>query len=529
MVLGAIALGFTWSSSEEIFANIRLFDRIALLVDQNYVENIDHARLVKAGIDGMLEKLDKYTKYLEGADFLQLQQATDGKIEGIGVYLEYHHDTLTVTSALEGTPGYKAGIQPGDKILKIDSSATTGMKIKDIRMLLKGKKGSPVKLLIERPGEGSFTVTAYRDEVEIESIPYCDLVSPEIGYIRLARFSEKCGLDLRKNIINLRKKGMKSLILDLRDNPGGLLSEAIEVASLFLPENSIIVETKGRDGALIASYAASGGPVFAEGDLAIIIDSQTASAAEIVAGAIQDHDRGVIIGGSSYGKGLVQQILMVGNESALKITTSRYHLPSGRCLQIPDWSTFELTVNGGKYYDTDSLYMTESGRPVFGGGGITPDIYVDEEDESEYVEALRREACFFDFATAYIRKNDVQPGFKIDDKIIAEFKEYIRDRDFRFEEQDRAAYNNLKNSVTFHDPESEKSLAVLDSRLRSREQSNFDSNYREVGEAIEEEVLLQKFGEKTLYQKWISEQPRIAAAIGILSSAQKYSSIFAQR
>jgi carboxyl-terminal processing protease len=322
---------------------------------------------------------------------------------------------------------------------------------------------------------------------------------------------------------------MKSLILDLRDNPGGLLSEAIEVASLFLPENSIIVETKGRDGALIASYAASGGPVFAEGDLAIIIDSQTASAAEIVAGAIQDHDRGVIIGGSSYGKGLVQQILMVGNESALKITTSRYHLPSGRCLQIPDWSTFELTVNGGKYYDTDSLYMTESGRPVFGGGGITPDIYVDEEDESEYVEALRREACFFDFATAYIRKNDVQPGFKIDDKIISEFKEYIRDRDFRFEEQDRAAYNNLKNSVNFHDQESEKSLAVLDSRLRSREQSNFDSNYREVGEAIEEEVLLQKFGEKTLYQKWISEQPRIAAAIEILSSAQKYSSIFAQR
>lgn len=529
VVLGSIALGFTWSNSDDMFARIRLFDRIAFMVDQNYVEAVDRAGLIKAGIDGMLSKLDKYTRYLEGGDYLQLQQATDGRLEGIGVYLEYHRDTLTVISVLEGTSGYEAGIKPGDRVLMIDTVSTIGLEMKDVRLLLNGEKGSPVELLLRRPGDGDFRITARRANVDIESIPYYDMVSDEIGYIRLARFSEKCSSKMKNAIISLQKKGMKALILDLRENPGGLLAEAIDVAGLFLPENSVIVQTRGRDGMLVATYAAYGDPVFLSGELAVLVNEQTASAAEIVAGAIQDHDRGVIIGRSSYGKGLVQQVLMVSDESALKITTSRYQLPSGRCLQKPDWSTSALTVKADHDYSPDSMYFTRNNRPVFGGDGITPDIVIDDNPQSEYVDALKRESCFFDFATAYIKANDIGPDFSINSKIMSEFGIFVRDRNIKIEEKDRQAYDVLRNNLSASDSETDTALAVLDRRMQAREQSYFDSNYRAVAEALEEAILVQRFGEKKLYERWLSEQPQIAAAVELLSNNKRYSSIFTQR
>jgi len=529
VILGSVALAFTWSNSDEMFSRIRLFDRIAFMVDQNYVEAVDRAGLIKAGIDGMLSKLDKYTRYLEGGDYLYLQQATDGRLEGIGVYLEYHRDTLTVTSVLEGTPGSKAGIKPGDRVMMIDTVSTTGLEMKDVRLLLNGEKGSPVDLLLRRPGDGDFRITARRDDVDIESIPYSAMVSDEIGYIRLARFSENCSLKMKKAITDLRKKGMKSLILDLRENPGGLLAEAIESASLFLPENSQIVQTRGRNGQLVATYTAYGNPVFPDGELAVLVNGQTASAAEIVAGAIQDHDRGVIVGSSSFGKGLVQQVLMVSDESALKITTSRYHLPSGRCLQKPDWSASDLTASIDSSSDAVSMYFTANKRPVFGGAGITPDIYIDEEPQPEYIDALKRESCLFDFATSYIKANDVDSDFEVNEKTMSEFRKFIEARNFKFEESDRMAYNDLKNSMPVPDSSTENAMSVLDRKLRSKEQWYFDSNFSAVSDALEEAILVQRFGESKLYERWVSSQPQIAAAIEILSNNQKYSSIFTQR
>jgi len=527
--LASVALAFTWSSSDEIFTNIRLFDRIALLVDQNYVEDVDRAKLVKAGIDGMLGKLDKYTKYLEGGDFLHLQQATDGKIEGIGVYLEYHHDSLTVTSILEGTPGEKAGLRAGDIITQIDSVTTFGLELKEVRVLLSGEIGSAVDLAIHRHGSPDFMVKTHREQVDIESVPYYGMVEDRIGYVKLARFSEKCAQKLNDAIVDLKHQGMHSLILDLRKNPGGLLAEAIEAASLFLPENSLIVETRARDGSMTAAFAANGKPVFPDGDLAVVIDEGTASAAEILAGAIQDHDRGVLIGTSSYGKGLVQQVLMVGDESALKITTSRYHLPSGRCLQTPDWSTFELAPDGAKTGVNDSLYFTSGGRPVFGAGGITPDIYIDPVPESDYIDALRRESLFFDFATTFAEAATIEPDFEVDDKLMERFRTFVGEREFKFEDAKRAAFEDLKKSMEKPDTETQTAFSLIDGKLSTGERWLFDSNYSLIREELEDEIIKIALGEDHLYEKWLHEQPEINASVEILRNDTKYSAVFSQR
>ena len=529
VLFAAIALGFTWSTSDEIFTSIRLFDRIALMVDQNYVEAVDRNRLIKAGVDGMLEKLDKYTKYLDGGEFLRLQQATDGKIDGIGLYLEYHRDTLTVTTVVEGTPGYRAGIIPGDRILMIDSVAVTGLDIAVIRMLMAGEKGTAIDLLVSRPDDQEYKITAFREEVDIESIPYYGMITDDIGYIVLSRFSENCTLKLRTSIMILQKKGMESLILDLRGNPGGLLAEAIETASLFLPEETPVVETRGRDGMLIAAYGAYGSPIFVDGDLAVLIDKHTASAAEIVAGAIQDHDRGVILGSPSYGKGLVQQVLMVSDESALKITTSRYHLPSGRCLQKPEWSTYELLPEGYHYDDSDSIYFTGQGRPVFGGGGIIPDIFFDDDPESEFVDALERESYFFDFATEYLKKERIDVGFKADDKMLEQFKTYIETRGFKYEDDERSAFNDLKNNLRGDDRDTEEAMTLIERKISAREKWYFESNYKTIGEKLENTIVTLKFGEKKWYENRISKEPAVSAAAEILANNQKYSAVFSQR
>jgi carboxyl-terminal processing protease len=292
------------------------------------VEEIDEEKMIEVGIDAMLSKLDDYTKFLRDADYVRLRQETESQFEGIGVTMEFHRDTLTIVSVMEGTPRYRMGLKPGDRVLKIDSVSTLGLDSKEVRMLMWGPSGTKVELQIQGPKGKERSVTITRDDVDIKSIPYYSMISDEIGYIRILRFSDDCFKDAKSAIRDLKKEGMKSLILDLRGNPGGLLLEAVEIAGLFLPSESRVVETRGRKESLNNSYNAGNNSIFFKGGLAVIVDRQTASAAEILAGAIQDYDRGIIIGTDTYGKGLVQQVLQFSENSALKITTSMYYLPS---------------------------------------------------------------------------------------------------------------------------------------------------------------------------------------------------------
>ncbi|MEE8418239.1 MAG: S41 family peptidase, partial [candidate division Zixibacteria bacterium] len=419
-------------------------------------------------------------------------------------------------------------IKPGDRIIAIDSVETAGLEIKEIRSLMRGPAGSLIDLRIHRPGDREYHIVTKRDEVRVKAIPHYAMISQNVGYIRLLRFSAGCYKELMAAIAALKKQGMESLVFDLRDNPGGLLSEAIDVSGAFLPVNSIIVEARGRRESIKGLYVSQDPPLFSSGGLVILVDSQTASAAEIVAGAVQDHDRGVVVGTETYGKGLVQQILKLSEQSALKITASKYYLPAGRCLQKPDWSTFEL-VSENITPPAEQIFMTDSGRPVFSGGGILPDVYLDEKTESAFVEALKKESFFFDFATAYIKDNQVEPELEIDENIMLDFKEFVEKSDFRFEEKDRTAFDDFKDNFMAPDSESEDAMEILDQKLQSKEQWFFDSNYLEIADNLEESILLQAFGEENIYDIWISKQPQIAEAVNILSDLQKYNSILAQR
>lgn len=528
-LLAAFALGFTWSSSDKLYDNIRLFDRITLMVSENYVEEVDDEKMVKVGIDAMLSKLDNYTKFLRDADYVRLRQETESQFEGIGASMEFHRDTLTIVSVVEGAPGQRMGLRPGDRIMKIDSTSTLGLDAKQVRMLMWGPTGSRIDLSIYRPGGKERSLTITREDIEVQSIPFYSMLSDEIGYIRITRFSENCLKDFKNAMRDLKKEGMSSLVLDLRGNPGGLLLEAVEVAGLFLPKDSKVVETRGREGTLVSSYRAMENSISFEGGLAVIVDEQTASAAEILAGAIQDYDRGIIIGTDTYGKGLVQQVLQFSDNSALKITTSKYYLPSGRCLQKPDWSTFEL-LSGDPKDPADTLYYTESGRHVYGGGGIMPDIYLENPEESDYVTALKQEACFFDFTIEYLRTRKLKRDFRVDDRIMSEFKKFVADRGFAFLDEDRIAFNEFKEKISILDDETKNALRVIEERLNSKETWQFDNNYSEIMTLLNEEIVLRSGGENALYEKvWLKDHTEIAEAREVLSDSRRYLSILASR
>jgi carboxyl-terminal processing protease len=522
-----LAAGFTWSSSDELYSNIRLFDRAALTITSNYVEPLDDSELVKAGIEGMVSKLDNFSRYLSGPEYLNLLQETDGEFEGIGVALEFHHDTLTIESVLEGTPAFNHGLKVGDRVIAIDGKSTGGMDISKVRDLLRGPQESLVELLVHRPEEGLLNFEVVRDIVEIGAVQYHGLASSRIGYIRLARFSDGASGETRRAIRSLIADGMEALILDLRNNPGGLLVEAAEVASMFLPKEAIVVTTYGRADTSKAIYRSSGEQEFQFGELVIIVNGQTASAAEILAGAIQDHDRGVVIGTPTFGKGLVQQVIQFTQDAALKLTTARYFLPSGRCLQKPDWSTFKLLERNPED-SRDSIFVTSTGRTVFGGGGIMPDIFFEEDEPSELVEFLKREACFFDFSLAYIKNHHISTDFSVDDSLIDAFKDFLIFRNVRFRDDKRAAFQSFKEKMMVPSEKVAGALNLIDHELEAGEPWQIDSHRAEIKRELYQTVIHLALGENALYKyAWIPHQPEILEAAKILTDDLRYSRILA--
>ena len=527
IALGLLAAGFTWSSSDELYNHIRLFDRAALTISSSYVEELDNADLIKAGIDGMISKLDQHSRFLVGADYLYMKQETDGEFEGIGISLALHHDTLTVESTIEGSPANQKGVRPGDRIIAVDGINAIEMEPSDVKMRLRGPSGTLVVMKVHRPDYGTIDFSLIREKVEVKAIPFWGMISDEIGYIRLSRFSEGSSKEMHIAIRELLKDDMGSLILDLRGNSGGLLLESVKIASMFLPENASIVDTRTRGNVVSNSYSSSGEDDFQEGELVVVVDSQTASAAEIVAGAIQDHDRGIIVGSSTFGKGLVQQIMQFTDDAALKLTTAKYFLPSGRCLQKPDWSLSRSSAANSSD-SPDSLYRTDSGRVVFGGGGILPDIYIDEGEISPFVEALIRNSCFFDYSLEYAKRHQVGQTFQVTDSVMTDFERFVKSTGLEFRSDDRGSFDQFKSKITLAGDSLRYAISLLDREIARKEKWQFDSNYSEIAARLREAVVLQAGGDPALYREIvIPTQPQIAEAVRVLSDNFRYNSILA--
>lgn len=519
-----VAVGFGWASADESYSVVKLFDLIALTVSEKYVEPIDSEKMVKAGITGMMGKLDPYSQYLSGPDFEYLMQETQGEYCGIGVTLENRRDSLCVTSTYESGPARNGGLHVGDRILRVDTVNVLGKTKSQCLNLLRGEPDSKVVLKVRRPPlNKDIKIVLKRAELTIDPIPYYGVDSDQIGYIRVSRFTEGSAQEFELVLRALIEKHINGLIIDLRDNPGGLLFESVEMAALFLKKDDKIVMTRGRDSYGTHTYKANVDGIYIDGPLSLIIDDQTASAAEILAGAIQDHDRGVIIGTTSYGKGLVQQIFQFDAASALKLTTAKYYTPSNRCIQ-KDTLPSELMAATANTKNT-ARYTTDSNRPVFGGGGIIPDVYIEKIPIAPILKQVVNQGYLGEFIEEYSSHNPVDGNFEVNDLLIEHFGNFLKRTGFTYENQTELAFGDFmeKGGIAKNDRRLEEHLKAINEILSERSIAELQSVNGQLKDLLYENFIDQCLGtRKAIELIWIENDREITKAREIMANRNMY-------
>ena len=435
---------------KEFYDNLKIISEVYERVINNYVDEKDPKDIMEAAIQGMLGELDEHSNYLPPMNYEDLVMSTEGEFGGLGITINIRDHFPTVVSPIEGTPAYYMGIQGGDQIIEIEGASTRDFSSREAVKQLRGEAGSKVNITIQRPGVTNalpFTIT--RDIIKIESVPYGFMLG-DIGYIRIQNFARTTKDEVRTKLDELTAAGMKGLILDLRFNPGGLLDAAQGVSELFLDKDELIVFTKGRLRSQNHSfYSETRGKVYNDVPMIVMINGSSASASEIVSAAIQDHDAGLVVGKTSFGKGSVQTVFRLDEDEALKLTTARYYTPSGRSIHKdrprPDGHGM-MTDEEAEAPATDELdpdpaakelhrfekekFYTDSGRVVYGGGGINPDIEIDQDFLTDFEVAVERDGALFSYAVDYVAKHpDLPEDFKVDDEDYREFKDYLKDRE----------------------------------------------------------------------------------------------------
>ncbi len=427
-----------FAATQNVRDSLILFNEVLTLVREDYVERVDFEKLIEGSIRGMLDTLDPHTTYLSKKQYDDLMISTHGSFGGLGIEIDVRNEWLTVIAPIEGTPAYRMGIRGGDQIIGIEGVSTRGITLTEAVSKLRGEKGSQVTITLRRAGESEpVDYTIERDIIEIKSVPFAGMLDDEIGYVRVAQFSEKTGKELRDALRDLESQGMDKLIIDLRRNTGGLLTQAIEVSEQFLAPSDRIVSTRGRTKQQNREYSAGSRAKGTEYPLIVLVDHASASASEIVAGCIQDLDRGIVVGTTSFGKGTVQSVLRLPGGNALKITTAKYYTPSGRCINMDQELTEESAIlrDENALPDSGTVYRTEGGRAVFGGGGIRPDIHVEPDSIPPIVSRVARAGLIFEYAVRYVAENENIPqNFGDNLGLMDGFENYLREKEFEFEE-----------------------------------------------------------------------------------------------
>jgi carboxyl-terminal processing protease len=451
VIFAAVIGGFVgrlWAQRGTSLAeSLQVFSRVVGIVLNTYVEPVDSDKLVRAAIKGMLNSLDPYSEYLDESDFKELRIKTEAQFGGIGIHIGMVEEQLTVIAPIEGTPAARAGIRAGDRIIEIDGKSTKGFSTEDAVKLLRGEPGTKVKIAVSRPGVAEplhFELT--RAIINIKAVPYAGMVSTGIAYIRLADMSRVASTEVRRAMDSLFGLGAKKLIFDLRYNGGGLLQEGKEVADLFLGPGKLIVRTKGRVLQTNQDFVAETEDKYGDYPMVVLVNRGSASAAEIVAGALQDWERAVIVGDTTFGKGSVQTIHQLGPETGMKITTAYWYTPSGRCIN-KQRETSDVVLRDSSVTQAKKTFHTlgKLKRTLFGEGGIAPDLYVQPEKITGLATRVPT-ASYFDFATEYA---NAHPGltmdFVADEKILDQFKSYLRTKkNFNFTE---AEFDSAKQVI----------------------------------------------------------------------------------
>lgn len=535
LVVAATAFGvYSFKDNQfEIAKNLDIFVTLFREVNMYYVDEVQPGDLIKNGIDAMLEKLDPYTNFYPESEIEDARFMTTGQYGGIGALISTQDDYIVVSEPYENCPAHKAGIMAGDLILEVEGKSTKGKSTGDVVKILKGQPQTPVKVLIQKAGtKEKVEKSIIREEIKVKNVPYSGMINQNIGYIKLTGFTEDAGREVKDALIKLKENpNFNGLVLDLRGNPGGLLREAVNIVNIFVDKGVDIVSTKGKVKEWEKTYKSLNQPVDLNVPIVVLVNRGSASASEIVSGSIQDLDRGVVIGQRTFGKGLVQTTRPLSYNTQLKITTSKYYIPSGRCIQAKDYSNRNEDGSVGNV--PDSLikeFKTKNGRKVYDGGGINPDLSLSPVEYSPIARALVGKRLIFDFATQYRIKNPTIPPaseFVVNDAIFNEFKKFISDKEYDYTTASEKMAKELKETAEkenyFNAIEVE--YKQLMQKLMHDKNADLEKSKEEISYLLADEIVSRYYFQRGRVENGLSSDPEVKKALEVLQNKTFYNDI----
>ena len=534
--LALSAIAATRSNKAEITRNLDIFNSLYKELQTNYVDSIDAEKSINTAIAAMLNDIDPYTEYFPASQQEDITMMTSGEYAGIGsVILEKPGKGVFISEPYEGSPAQKAGLRPGDHIIMVDNDTVTTWHSSQVSGKLKGQAGTQVKVRVNRPyaTDSILTFDITREKIQLPAVPYYGVVRDNIGYINLTSFTDKAATDVRNALIELKKDPrVKSIVLDLRGNRGGLLEAAVKIVGLFVPKNTEVLRTRGKGLLNEKVYKTTSAPVDTQIPLAVFIDGGSASSSEITAGALQDLDRAVIIGNRSFGKGLVQSTRPLPYDGVLKVTIAKYYIPSGRLIQAIDYS--HRNPDGSVARIPDSLtnvFKTVHGREVRDGGGITPDIDIDYGEANRLTYNIVSDNWAFDYATRYAAQHpEIAPAeeWQITDSIFDDFKQFIDPEKFNYDKVCEQMLESLKKAAEiegYMNDSTRKEFTVLEGLLKHNLGHDLDNNRKDIEEILASEIIRRYYYQKGQVIEALKRDATLDSAVVVLNDKARYKQI----
>ena len=509
----------------EIMKAIEVYTNVYKEVNTYYVDEIEPNKLMRTGIEAMVESLDPYTNYISETDVETARLRQSGQYQGIGAEIEYIDGLPTILTLYKDQPADAAGLKTGDRLLEIDERETVGYNREQLEEIMRGFPGTVMNLTVDRPGEGMKKLDLVRGDVEIPNVPYSGMLEGKVGYVALTTFTQNAGKNVRDAVAKLRADNpdLNGVVLDLRGNGGGLLNEAVDIVNIFVPKDELIVTTKGKVRDWNRTYSTNNNPLDTELPVAVLINGRSASASEIVSGALQDLDRGVLIGQRSYGKGLVQNIMETGYGSRVKITTAKYYIPSNRCIQAVEY-------RDGKPYDIPDAqrpeFKTRAGRTVLGSGGVAPDIQVDVLGKNNVAQGLLEEHIIFDYVNGWVREHpaiDSVAEFHFED--WDNFQAYLNRADFSFDSKAEQLLETAAERATEEGYDISADLAAIQEKMDREQAAAISALKEEIIDIIEKEIAGRYYYQRGQVQMGLRNDKEVQEAIAVLNDRARYDEI----